>query len=54
MINKYGLRWEAPNETAYPSTFIINKKGEIVFSKISTTHGGRSNDEEIIEALGKL
>jgi len=54
MIAKYGLRWEAPNETAYPSTFVINKKGEIVFSKISTTHGGRSNDEEIIEALGKL
>jgi peroxiredoxin len=54
MINKYGLRWEAPKETAYPSTFVINKKGEIVFSKISTTHGGRSNDEEIFEVLGKL
>jgi thioredoxin-dependent peroxiredoxin len=54
MINKYGLRWEAPNETAYPSTFVINKKGEIVFSKISTTHGGRADNEEIFEALGKL
>jgi peroxiredoxin len=54
MIAKYGLRWEAPNETAYPSTFVINKKGEIVFSKISTTHGGRAENEEIIEALGKL
>ena len=54
MIAKYGLRWDAPNETAYPSTFVINKKGEIVFSKISTTHGGRANDEEIFEVLGKL
>jgi peroxiredoxin len=54
MINKYGLRWEAPNETAYPSTFVINKKGEIVFSKISTTHGGRADNDEIFEALGKL
>lgn len=54
MINKYGLRWEAPNETAYPSTFVISKKGEIVYSKVSTTHGGRAENEEIFEALGKL
>jgi len=54
MINKYGLRWDAAKETAYPSTFVINKKGEIVFSKISTSHGGRATNEEIFEALGKL
>lgn len=54
MIDKYGLRWEAPNETAYPSTFVISKKGEIVYSKVSTTHGGRAENEEIFEALGKL
>ncbi len=54
MINKYGLRWDAPKETAYPSTFVISKNGEIVYSKTSTTHGGRANNEEIFEALGKL
>jgi peroxiredoxin len=54
MINKYGLRWDAPKETAYPSTFVVSKSGEIVFSKVSTTHGGRSTNEEIFEALGKL
>jgi peroxiredoxin len=54
MINKYGLRWDAPKETAYPSTFVISKNGEIVFSKISTTHSGRADNEEIFEALGKL
>jgi len=54
MINKYGLRWEAEKETAYPSTFIINKKGEIEFSKVSTTHGDRANNEEIFESLKKL
>ncbi len=54
MINKYGLRWDAPNETAYPSTFVISKKGEIVFSKISTTHGGRADNKEIFKALEKL
>lgn len=25
MINKYGLRWDAPKETAYPSTFVVEK-----------------------------
>ena len=54
MINAYGLRWDAPRETAYPSTFVINKKGEIIFSKISNSHGGRATNEEIIDALGKL
>ena len=54
MINKYGLRWDASNETAYPSTFVISKKGEIVFSKVSKAHGGRASNDEIFEALGKL
>ncbi len=54
MINKYGLRWNAEKETAYPSTFVISKNGEIVFSKISTTHGGRADNEDIFKALGKL
>lgn len=54
MINKYGLRWEASRETAYPSTFVIDKGGEIVFSKISTTHGGRSKVEEVLLVLGAL
>jgi len=54
MINKYGLRWDAPKETAYPSTFVIDKSGKIVFSKISKTHGGRAKIDEILEVLGEL
>lgn len=54
MINKYGLRWEAKKETAYPSTFVIDKSGKIVFSKISTKHGGRSKIEDVIEVLESL
>ncbi len=54
MINSYGLRWNAPSETAYPSTFVINKEGIIVFSKISSTHGGRANNEEIFNVLENL
>jgi peroxiredoxin Q/BCP len=53
MINKYGLRWIAPRETAYPSTIVINKNGTIIFSKISTTHGDRASNDEILVALNK-
>lgn len=51
MINKYGLRWDASKETAYPSTFVVDKSGKIVFSKISKTHGGRAKINEVLEAL---
>lgn len=54
MINKYGLRWDAPKETAYPSTFVIDKSGEIVYSKISMKHGGRAKTDDIVEALNNL
>lgn len=54
MINKYGLRWDAPKETAYPSTFVIDKNGKVVFSKVSESHGGRAESSEIIHALNEL
>lgn len=51
--NLYGLRWDAPNETAYPSTFLIDQKGSVFFSKISKTHGGRTKAAELLEVLMK-
>ena len=51
VTNQYGLRWDAPRETAYPSTFILNKKGVIVFEKISHTHGDRLSAQEAEEHL---
>lgn len=49
--NAYGLRWDAPRETAYPSTFVINQDTEILFSKVSKSHGGRTSAEEVLKAL---
>lgn len=54
MINKYGLRWDAPKETAYPSTFVIDKNGKVVYSKVSSTHGGRAAVEEVLGVLESL
>ena len=49
--NAYHLRWDAPKETAYPSTFLIGQDGLIQFAKISTTHGGRASAAEVLQAL---
>lgn len=47
----YGLRWEAADETAFPSMFVIERGGQIVFAKISKDHGGRGTPEEALAAL---
>lgn len=49
--NAYHLRWDAPNETAYPSTFVIGKDKMIVFAKVSDSHGGRTKPDEILRVL---
>ena len=49
--NLFDLRWDAPNETAYPSTFVIDNKGVITFAKISNSHGGRTTAAEVLAAL---
>ncbi len=48
MTNLYGLRWDDAKETAYPSTFLIDKQGIIVYSKISTGHGDRTTAQDIL------
>jgi len=51
MVNAYGLRWEAPRETAYPSTFVLDKNRVIRFAKISHSHGDRTTATEILQAV---
>jgi len=52
--NLYGLRWDGPKETAYPSTFVIDKSGVIRFEKVSGQHGDRTTSAEILDAAKKL
>ena len=49
-VNLYGLRWDMPHETAYPSTFLISRKDVVLYRKISHTHGDRATTEEILAA----
>jgi peroxiredoxin len=51
MVNAYGLRWDAPRETAYASTFVLDGKGIIRFEKISHSHGDRSRAADILKEL---
>jgi len=54
MVNAYGLRWDAPHETSYPSTFIIDQKGMVRFVKISHSHGDRTKAADVLEELNRL
>ncbi|QDT72884.1 peroxiredoxin family protein [Lacipirellula limnantheis] len=52
-VTAAGLRWEAPNETAYPSTFIVDGEGKVTFRKISKSHGDRAEAADVLKALQK-
>jgi peroxiredoxin len=54
LVNAYHLRWDAPRETAYPSTFIIDRQGVVRFAKISHTHGDRTKAGDVLAELKKL
>jgi thioredoxin-dependent peroxiredoxin len=49
--NAWRLRWNAPRETAYPSTFVVDHDRKIRFGKISKSHGGRASVDDVLAAL---
>lgn len=51
MTNAYGLRWDAPHETAHPSTFILDKNQTVRFEKISQGHGDRLSAQDALDQL---
>lgn len=52
--NQYGLRWDAANETAYPSTFVIDREGKVRFAKISRVHDDRLGAAAALEQVRML
>lgn len=54
MVDAWGLRWNAPRETAYPATYVIDGDGKIVWKLVSDSHAGRSTAEDVIQALKKI
>jgi peroxiredoxin Q/BCP len=51
LTNAYHLRWDAEGETAYPSTFVIQKDLKVAFRKVSQEHGGRTKPGEVLGVL---
>lgn len=47
----YDLRWNAPGETAYPSTFVVGNDEKVRFAKISKSHGDRASAADILKAV---
>lgn len=47
----YGLRWDAPRETAYPTAMVINQDGSVAWQVTSGGHGDRANPDEILSHL---
>ena len=54
MINAYGLRWDAPRETAFPSTFVLDRSGTVRFAKVSDGHGGRTSAAEVLAEVSRI
>tara|TARA_R110002049_G_scaffold4601_1_gene31706 strand:- start:107025 stop:107612 length:588 start_codon:yes stop_codon:yes gene_type:complete len=49
--NAWGLRWEAPRETAYPSTFVVDQEQKLVFGKTVVSHGDRVDVATVVSEL---
>ncbi len=49
--NAHHLRWDEAGETAYPSTFVIQKDLKVAYARVSEEHGGRSTPEEVLKVL---
>lgn len=49
--NAWKLRWDAQGETAYPSSFVIDRGGVVRFAKVSQSHGGRASTAELLNAV---
>ncbi len=52
MVEAYGLRWDAPGETSYPTTLVVDRGGVVRFAKVSRTHGDRTRPSEVLPHLG--
>ena len=52
--NAYGLRWNAPQETAYPSTFVVDANGVVTFAQTSRAHGDRVTADAVLNVLAGM
>jgi peroxiredoxin len=51
VVNLYGVRWDAPGQNAYPSTFVFDRRGVVRFVKVSQSTGDRSSAAEVLQLI---
>ena len=54
MVKSWGLRWDAPRETAYPAAYVIGAGRRVEWAKVSDSHAGRASVEDILKAVKNL
>lgn len=50
----YGLRWNAPQESAYPATFVIDSARTVRYALVSHSHGGRAAAADVLTTLAAI
>lgn len=53
LTERYGIRWSAPRETAYPSVFVVGKDGVVQFVQSVRSHGNRMPAADVLSYLEK-
>jgi peroxiredoxin len=53
-INAFGVRWKAPDQHAYPSTFVVDAKGTVRFAHVGASAGDRPPVAQVLEAVRRL
>jgi peroxiredoxin len=49
--NQYGLRWDASNQTAYPSTFLLARGRVVIFAHTGRTSSDQTSPTDALAAL---
>ena len=54
IVNAWRLRWDAPREIAYSSTFVIDKSDIVRLAKVSDSHAGRPSSGEVLKSMKEI
>ena len=51
IVNQYGVRFEAPDQNAYPSTFVIDRQGTTRYVYVGRNAGDRPAMNDVLAAV---
>jgi peroxiredoxin len=51
IVNLFGVRWDAPDQHAYPSTFVVDRSRVTRFVHVGSSPGDRPAGDAVLEAV---